>query len=371
MTFAEFAPLAVLSRCLTLYIQLYDSANMSCFRRRLMVVEGFYEEVVPEMTEDQYRANFRLSTVTTTRVMDHIGQPAYFRKKLLLFLYYLGSIVSFRKVATVFGLSVSTAWSYVADVVTVLINIRDSLIRFPSAERCRVSSDAVLATKGFSGFVGAVDGCHIPIERPREDEHAYINRKGFHSIVLMAVCDERLMFTDVCAGWPGSVHDSRIFKNSPLGRDLTEGTRVLPDGCFLVGDSAFQLEPWLMTPFRNSQMGDDGRGATPAAKRYYNHNLSSARVVIEHTFGVLKARFRRLRFLETKSVRKAVDIVCAACVLHNICMRSDDDWEAEEGEAGGEEVEDAVVAGRPEVGGGGSAARRRFALVEEMMNARQ
>ena len=49
-----------------------------------------------------------------------------------------------------------------------------------------------------------------------------------------------------------------------------------------------------MTPFRNSQMGNDGPGLTGAAKRNYNKTLSSAGVVIEHLFGVLKGRFRRL-----------------------------------------------------------------------------
>ena len=31
-----------------------------------------------------------------------------------------------------------------------------------------------------------------------------------------AVVDSQLMFMDCDAGWPGSVHDARVFKNSPL-----------------------------------------------------------------------------------------------------------------------------------------------------------
>ena len=218
--------------------------------------------------------------------------------------------------------------------------------------------------------MGAVDACHIPIERPRENEHAFVNRKGFHSIVLMGVCDERLLFTDICVGWPGSVHDSRIFKNSPLGRALISRERVLPDDCFLIGDSAFQLDPWLITPFRNSQMGDDGPGLTGATKRHFNRTLSSARVVVEHAFGVLKARFRRLTYLETKSVPRAVNIICAACVLHNMCMCCDDDWE----EMGVGAAHEGVQEIAPDMRGqaaGGSAVRRRFELVREMWDARQ
>ena len=30
------------------------------------------------------------------------------------------------------------------------------------------------------------------------------------------VCDNNMVFTDVLAGWPGSVHDSRVLRNSEL-----------------------------------------------------------------------------------------------------------------------------------------------------------
>ena len=59
---------------------------------------------------------------------------------------------------------------------------------------------------------------------------------------------------------------------------------------------------------------------------------------------MLKGRFRRLHYGETKSVKKAIDIVCAACVLHNMCVATDDEWDV---------VEDKVVEpGQPEGSGG-------------------
>jgi hypothetical protein len=62
-----------------------------------------------------------------------------------------------------------------------------------------------LMAQGLPDVIGAIDGCHIPIKAPRENDSEYINRKCFHSLQLQAVCDDNLMFLDVYCGWPGSV----------------------------------------------------------------------------------------------------------------------------------------------------------------------
>jgi hypothetical protein len=64
--------------------------------------------------------------------------------------------------------------------------------------------------------IGAIDGSHIPIKVPSENRHVYINRKGFYSVVLQAVCNHKLVFTDCFVGWPGSTHDARVLRRSDL-----------------------------------------------------------------------------------------------------------------------------------------------------------
>ena len=44
----------------------------------------------------------------------------------------------------------------------------------------------------------------------------YVNRKDFYSIILQGFVDSNYLFKDVYVGWPEKVHDSRVFKNSPL-----------------------------------------------------------------------------------------------------------------------------------------------------------
>ena len=64
---------------------------------------------------------------------------------------------------------------------------------------------------GFPGVIGCIDGSHIPIVAPQEDEFVFFNRKGFHSTIIQAVCDSNLFFamllldgqdpTTICLLW--------------------------------------------------------------------------------------------------------------------------------------------------------------------------
>ena len=178
--------------------------------------------------------------------------------------------------------------------------------------------------------IGALDGSHIPIKAPRQDQEVYINRKGFHSIVLQAVCNHRMVFMDCYAGWPGSTHDARDLRRSDLYQIVLEqGTeRLSPYGSYLLGDSAYPLTTWLMNPFR-----DNGRHLEK--ERRYNFLHSSRRMAIERAFALLKGRFRRLKYVDMVRVEDFSEFVMAACVLHNICLASSD-----------EQVEDMIQEGQ-------------------------
>ena len=67
----------------------------------------------------------------------------------------------------------------------------------------------------FPGVVGMIDCSYIQIEKPSERGYYYYNRKDHFFVILQATCREDLFFTDVYTGWPGKVHDARVFRNSP------------------------------------------------------------------------------------------------------------------------------------------------------------
>ena len=69
------------------------------------------------------------------------------------------------------------------------------------------------------------------------------------------------LFTDVYIGWPGRVHDARVFANSTLYRKA-QGGELLPNRCenlcgvdvppVILGDPAYPLLSWLMKAFQDN-----------------------------------------------------------------------------------------------------------------------
>jgi len=96
---------------------------------------------------------------------------------------------------------------------------------------------------------------------PASNHTNYYNRKGWYSIVLQAVVDYKYIFRDICVGWPGNVHDARVFKNSGIYNKLTvekilDGNEMQISGTtiplFIIGDSAYPLSKFLMKPFAHN-----------------------------------------------------------------------------------------------------------------------
>ncbi|KAK7478840.1 hypothetical protein BaRGS_00029939 [Batillaria attramentaria] len=137
------------------------------------------------------------------------------------------------------------------------------------------------------GVVGAIDGTCVPIPGPSEHRDSYINRKDTPSMQVQVVSNHSLLFLDVLTGWPCSMHNARVFRNSPLKQLLED--RRMPQEYHLIGDSTYPLTPYLLVPFR-----DDGH-LSPVQRRY-NARHSSTRVDVERSIGLLKGKFRRLKF---------------------------------------------------------------------------
>ena len=82
---------------------------------------------------------------------------------------------------------------------------------------------------------------------------------------------------------------------------------------YLIGDSAYPFQTWLMKPFQHNSI------LTSDQKRYNNYRMSRARIVVENAYGRLKARWRRLMKRNDMHVCHIPNVIAAACILHNMC----------------------------------------------------
>ncbi|XP_036340026.1 putative nuclease HARBI1 [Rhagoletis pomonella] len=57
------------------------------------------------------------------------------------------------------------------------------------------------------GVVGCVDGTHIGLQKPIRDEHMYFNRKGYHSLNVMLICDHTCNILAINCQYRGAAHD--------------------------------------------------------------------------------------------------------------------------------------------------------------------
>ncbi|MBW0541098.1 hypothetical protein O181_080813 [Austropuccinia psidii MF-1] len=124
--------------------------------------------------------------------------------------------------------------------------------RFPVAEEIEkwdAIKEKFQQRQGLTKIIGAIDGTHISIIPPPNDQwNAYVNCKGWHSIV-----DGHGNFCNVYGGLPGSVHDSRVLRKSKIGQDLINGVARFPPDFRLIGDSGYSSRLPILIPMRDTQ----------------------------------------------------------------------------------------------------------------------
>ena len=76
--------------------------------------------------------------------------------------------------------------------------------------------------------VGALNGKHIAIKKPKKSGSEYFNFKGYFSLVLLALVDADYKFLWVNKGASGSSPDAQIFNRSQLKRRIENRTLGLP-----------------------------------------------------------------------------------------------------------------------------------------------
>lgn len=132
--------------------------------------------------------------------------------------------------------------------------------------------------------------------------------------MFIRICNHRGLFIDCFIGIPGRSHDANVFRHSPVhGRIMNEEAPLIPKKMHLIGDSAYPLLMNLMTPFRDN-------GHLTRSEIRYNVKLSSIRSIIERAFGLLKCKFRRLKYLDIGDFVLGNNMIAAAFYAILCCI---------------------------------------------------
>lgn len=275
---------------------------------------------------------------------------------LLKFLGSNGNEATISKLGMFFQISKGSFRNTLKRAVSVLLkHLRDAVF-WPEADERKEISLRIKSQYKFPNCVGIIDGTLFPLElKPKKNGEDYFCRKSCYAVHALITCDDTARIRDIVIGWPGSVHDNRVWTTSLLynNRDTNFGTKE-----YLLGDSAFQESDNMVPAFKKP------RGAAFLRSReFFNTQLAKPRVRSEHTIGILKGRFqylKRIRVLISKKrdMIKIVDYVNCASILHNWLIHDPipSSWIDEEDE------EDDYVNNHNENNTDGSDSRRNHLL---------
>lgn len=251
--------------------------------------------------------------------------------QLAVFLYRMGmagagSSLAHTAISMGFEISEGAVHIYTRHIIKAIYTLKDQWIQWPNATtRQRHKRHVSRASKGlFSNCVGFIDGTFINLlYTPEVDHFFYYNRKSTYAINAMVICNAFRQIIYIRAGDTSAVHDSTVFARSLICQNIND---FFDADEYLLADSAYTPTHHMIPPFKKPR-------ARQSDCKAFNFALSQQRIVIEHTFGMIKARFPALtnvpvRITDVDSHEVIVQWFEVGCILHNFLLARQDekDW---------------------------------------------
>jgi hypothetical protein len=297
--------------------------------QRPVRIQFYIERVVPNYSAREFQSHFRVTRDAYETLLRTVS-PSLSRqstvgrctinveKQLLSVLWLLATPDSYRSVGERFDMGKASLAASFVRVVNALNAKAQQIIKWPSHAEVRRIERMFYRMANVPNVIGCIDGTYVPIKAPKENAESYVTRKCNFAITLQAVCDSTLKYVDIFVGYPGSVSDTRIFRNSDLYVNVqTNKNLYFPENTFIIGDKAYPSLSWCVAPYID-------RGNLTPQMRHFNHVISQTRQTIERSFALLFGRFRRLKYLDMNRTDLIPATILAACVLHNICLDYND-----------------------------------------------
>ena len=142
---------------------------------------------------------------------------------LTIALWCLATCSEYRTIGHLFGVARCTVCVIVQNTCKAIVdNLLSIYISFPRGEDLCHVVEGFKNKWGMIQCAGSIHGCHIPVRPPASNHTDYYNRKGWYSVLLQGVVDQKYLFTDTCIGWPGSVHNARVLANSCIYKKASQ-----------------------------------------------------------------------------------------------------------------------------------------------------
>ncbi|KAJ8954268.1 hypothetical protein NQ314_007144 [Rhamnusium bicolor] len=128
----------------------------------------------------------------------------------------------------------------------------------------------------------------------------------------MSACDYDLRIFSINPAHAGATHDSFIWRSSTTKSELERCYNEGDWNSWLLGESGFPLQPWLMVHFQNA--------APNSPEDRFNQTHALTRNCIERCNRVLKTRFLckgTLRY-DPETVRNIVTAYAVMCIATNV-----------------------------------------------------
>ena len=159
-----------------------------------------------------------------------------------------------------FAVGKSTMSLILREVVCAINNTLHHEFIWPARQRIGQIQANFFNLCGLLGMVGAINGTHISISKPRfgTADYFYFKSRGY-TLNYQAIIDSNKSFLNLYIGMPGSINDTRILHRFSLyhlamHNNLFDARNSVDSFVpYLIGDSGYLLLPWLMVPHRGLQ----------------------------------------------------------------------------------------------------------------------
>lgn len=280
--------------------------------------------------------------------------------QLLTTLRYYATNFHLQSAANFGGFSKVTAHRIIQRVSASIAKLRPQFITFPgSAEERRKTQVQFYDIARFPRVIGAIDCTHVKICSPGSlIAEQFRNRKNYYSLNVQVIGNANLEITDIVARWPGSAHDSNIFKNSVRGALFAGGNY---QNNLLLGDAGYACSEYLLTPLDNPVYRHE---------HLYNESHIRTRNVVERLFGVWKRRFPVLALGIRLHLQDAFSVIVATAVLHNILRGAGEDLPPDDPAVVNCPWDNLLADGQMQEnnGGGRQGHVNRYAVRQEILN---